>query len=221
MSRKQLTSKQHAFLEFLAEHVRRQKVWPTYRQMVDHFGYRSPNSVTQNLQALAKKGYLTRDGSGYRLLGQRKGLPGGSFSVQGTIAEGAFETALSIEEVTLRDLFPALGGTFAVRVEQGVRGVDVGAGEHVLLHDRELQNGDMALVLHEGEAALCRVLLTNGTLHLQHTDGEEVYVREETEDLRLLGPYAGHINRHGLRLVPSAEPAVAQNGAHNGAVSFA
>ncbi len=40
MSRRQLTHKQHAFLEFLKAHVREQKVWPTYREIVDPFNYR-------------------------------------------------------------------------------------------------------------------------------------------------------------------------------------
>src|SRR5690554_5610360 len=111
MSRKQLTSKQHSFLQFLAEHVRKKKVWPTYREIVDHFGYRSPNSVTQNLQALAKKGYLVRDQNGYRLLGQRSGLAGGGFPVQGAVENGAYEVSLSVDEVTLKDLFPELDRT--------------------------------------------------------------------------------------------------------------
>ena len=67
MSRKHLTSKQHSFLKYLKDYVKDNGVWPTYRELVDEFGYRSPNSVTQNLQALFKKGFLTRDDEGYQL----------------------------------------------------------------------------------------------------------------------------------------------------------
>lgn len=201
MSRKQLTVKQHSFLQYLADHVRKQKVWPTYREIVDHFGYRSPNSVTQNLQALAKKGYLMRDQHGYRLVGQRAGLQAGGFPVQGTVEDGAFEVSLSINEITLKDLFPDLDNTFAVRLSgQEVRGVDASDGDYVLLADGEVQSGEMAAVLHDGTVAVCRLYHNGGGLRLQHNDGTEHFVNED--DLRILGRYAGHINRRGLFRLP-------------------
>jgi len=218
MSRKQLTAKQHAFLEYLAEHVRQTKVWPTYREIVEEFGYRSPNSVTQNLQALEKKGYLSRDDGGYRLLGQRNGLPGSGFPVQGTVSDGQYETALSIEEVSLKHLFPGLAETFAVRMEQAVRGVDVGEGEYVLLQGSEVPDGTMAVALLCGEAAVVRVLRDNGTLRLQHLDGEEVRMRASASDVRLLGRYAGHINRMGLYRLPGLS---VREGALEGAMTTA
>lgn len=201
MSRKQLTVKQHAFLQYLAEHVRKQKVWPTYREIVDHFGYRSPNSVTQNLQALAKKGYLMRDQHGYRLVGQRTGLQASGFPVQGTVEDGSFEVSLSIDELTLKDLFPDLDQTFAVRLTgHEARGVDAGNGDYVLLADGEVGNGEMAAVLHEGDVAVCRLFHTEGGVRLQHTDGSEDFVADD--DLEILGRYAGHINRRGLFRLP-------------------
>ncbi len=203
MSRKQLTSKQHSFLQYLADHVRKQKVWPTYREIVDHFGYRSPNSVTQNLQALAKKGYLMRDQHGYRLVGQRAGLQAGGFPVQGTVEDGAFEVSLSINELTLKDLFPDLDKTFAVHLSgQEARGVDAGDGDYVLLADGSVEDGDMAAVLHDGDVAVCRLFHNEGGVRLQHTDGSEDFVSDD--DLRILGRYAGHINRRGLFRLPGS-----------------
>lgn len=202
MSRKQLTAKQHAFLEYLAEHVRRTKVWPTYREIVDYFGYRSPNSVTQNLQALEKKGYLARDDHGYRLIGQRRGLPGGGFPVQGTVSGGELEIALSIEEVTLQDLFPSLSGTVAVRMAQPVRGVDVETGDYLLVTEGEVPGGEMAAVLIDGEAAVCRLVRESGLLRLQYPDGQEIHARVGELGFQVLGRYAGHINRRGLYRLP-------------------
>jgi repressor LexA len=71
MTRRQLTPKQTAFFRYVQTFVDRNGgAWPTYRELVDYFGYRSPNSVTQNLQALVRKGVLERDGEGYRIPGQ-------------------------------------------------------------------------------------------------------------------------------------------------------
>ncbi|MDX1532556.1 MAG: repressor LexA [Rhodothermales bacterium] len=205
MSRKQLTQKQHAFLQFLAEHVRKHKVWPTYREIVDHFGYRSPNSVTQNLQALAKKGYLQRDQNGYRLVGQRAGLGGGGFPVQGRVQEGAYETALTIDELTLKDLFPGLNQTFAVQLDgSAARGIEADDGDYVLLTDDDVQNGEMATVLHGGTLCVCRVYRDNGGYRLQHTDGTEDHVEEDADGFELLGRYAGHVNRRGIFRLPGS-----------------
>jgi repressor LexA len=204
MSRKQLTAKQHSFLQFLAEHVRKQKVWPTYREIVDHFGYRSPNSVTQNLQALAKKGYLTRDQNGYRLIGQRRGLPSSGFPVQGTVEDGTFEISLSINEITLKDLFPELDDTFAVRLEnQQAQGVDLGEGGYLLLQDDDIAEGDMAAVLHDGTLAVGRIFRDDGRLRLLHEDGSQTTWNSRKE-IEPLGRYVGHINQHGLFRSPTA-----------------
>jgi repressor LexA len=203
MSRKQLTSKQHAFLEYLADEVRRTHVWPTYREIVDHFGYKSPNSVTQNLQALEKKGYLSRDDAhGYRLIGQRGGLAGSGFTVQGKVAGGNLEVALSIEQITLRDLFPALSDTYALRMEQPVNGVDVAAGDLLLLENGEIEGGSMVAVLLDGEAAVCRLLRDGSVTRLQFSDGREATFANGHNTLRLLGRYAGHINRLGIYRLP-------------------
>jgi repressor LexA len=200
MSRKQLTSKQHAFLEFLAEQVRRTKVWPTYRDIVERFGYRSPNSVTQNLQALEKKGYLLRDDHGYRLVGQGRGLPGTGFPVQGTVADGKLDVALSIEEITLNDLFPSLSTTFALRMEQPVRGVDVSAGDYLLLENGVPADASMVAVLLGGVAAVCRLVRDGSVVRLQFADGEETTIANG--DYQMLGRYAGHINRLGVYRLP-------------------
>ena len=118
MSRRQLTTKQNAFLEFLQGHLATHRVWPTYREIVDHFEYRSPNSVTQNLQALSRKGFLERDQNGYRLL-DRSGRDG-TIAVRGTIRAGGVEPAA--ERLSLAALFHDLDGLHALRLDADVDG---------------------------------------------------------------------------------------------------
>ena len=55
-----LTRKQHEFFDYIVEYKKEYDIWPTYREIADHFGFKSPNSVTQNIQALLKKGYLVK-----------------------------------------------------------------------------------------------------------------------------------------------------------------
>lgn len=60
-----ITPKQQAFLDFLVAFTNENGYWPSYREIGDHFGYISPNSTTQNIRALLRKGYLTRTEGGY------------------------------------------------------------------------------------------------------------------------------------------------------------
>ena len=60
MPKRKPTQKQAAVLDFIMDFLAEKRAWPTYRQMQEHFGWSSPNSVTQNLEALRKKGYLKR-----------------------------------------------------------------------------------------------------------------------------------------------------------------
>ena len=60
MDNAHLTRKQQEFFSFINDYKKEYDVWPTYREIAEHFSYKSPNSVTQNIQALLKKGYLIK-----------------------------------------------------------------------------------------------------------------------------------------------------------------
>lgn len=191
MSRRQLTHKQHTFLEFLREHVRERKVWPTYREIVDHFDYRSPNSVTQNLQALAKKGYLRRDYNGYHLV-DREGKDG-SVPLRGAIRDGRLEDGAGSERFSLAALFPDVSGLHAFRLDGAFdRPPALRDAQYVLVTDDPAE-GDLALVLHEGTLTL-RTVGADGRLTDPDGTGEALG-RAEAE---VLGRFAGHAGPYGL-----------------------
>lgn len=205
MSRRQLTKKQKAFLDFLKERVREEQVWPTYREIVDHFGYRSPNSVTQNLQALEKKGHLRRGTDGYQfpkedlLHGEPTGIP-----IQGTITAGHLQEAIEDNQgtITLETLFPNLDRIFAIRVSgQSMVGADIRDGDYVLLIDDDIPNGGIGAVLYNGETSLKRVYHDRDGLRLEPANEEfsDIYIHPDVfEEVRILGRYVGHVNRNGI-----------------------
>lgn len=59
-SRPELTQRQRQVLEFLHEFRRKEKIVPTYREIVSHFGFKSTKAATDHVCALEKKGYLRR-----------------------------------------------------------------------------------------------------------------------------------------------------------------
>jgi len=126
-------------------------------------------------------------------------LQPGGFPVQGVIEDGSFEVSLSIDEITLKDLFPGLDKTFAVTLKgQVVRGIDNAGDGYLLLQEGEVGDGHVSAVMHDGTVALCRVYQDHDGLRLQHTDGTETRLDPEHDDFKLLGRYAGHISQKGL-----------------------
>lgn len=53
-----LTRKQQQILDFIQDRQRTGGVAPTYQEIADRFGFRSPNSVTTHLRLIRQKGHL-------------------------------------------------------------------------------------------------------------------------------------------------------------------
>ncbi|MDX1418550.1 MAG: hypothetical protein R3181_01170 [Rubricoccaceae bacterium] len=191
MSRRQLTHKQHAFLEFLKSHVRDEKVWPTYREIVDHFNYRSPNSVTQNLQALAKKGYLRRDYNGYHLV-DREGKDG-SLPLQGTVRSDCLEAETTARRLSLTTLFPGLAGHHVLRIDDGCERDDSLRDATYLFVGQAPEEGDLVAALHEG-CLTVRRLSAGGRLTDPDGEGEPI----DASEAEVLGRFGGHAGAYGL-----------------------
>lgn len=190
MSRRHLTSKQHAFLEFLREHVETHKIWPTYREIVDHFDYRSPNSVTQNLQALSRKGFLQRDRNGYQLVDQSG--RDGSVELVGTVRAGRFDRDEAPSRFSLADLTSTLTSLRAVRIADDVMpGGLLADASFVFVTEGDPVDGDLALVLDGAELQVAPAGAGGRPSGL----AASAYV---------LGRYAGHAGPSGVAFAPEA-----------------
>ena len=205
MSRRKLTSKQHAFLEYLKEYVQNNDIWPTYREIADHFGYRSPNSVTQNLQALERKNFLRRGPSGFDFTDEvlqemePEGIP-----VKGIIAAGHLQEAVeaNLGTITLDTLFPNIDRIFAIRVAgQSMIGADIHDGDYVLLVDDDIPDGGIGAIMYDGETSLKRVYQDSDGLRLEpaNDEYENIHITPDVfEEVRVLGRYVGHVNTNGI-----------------------
>jgi len=185
MSRRQLTQKQHTFLEYLREHVDQHKIWPTYREIADHFEYRSPNSVTQNLRALSRKGFLQRGRNGYALVEQ--GARDGSIRVRGALRAGRIEPAPS-DRLSLTALFPDLTGLHAVELDEATdRTAELGQARYVFVDDGDAPAGETVVVIDGERVSLGRI----------GADGA-VECDLPMEAPEVLGRYAGHAGPYGI-----------------------
>lgn len=202
MGRRSLTAKQHAFLEFLQTYIKENEIWPTYREIVDAFGYKSPNSVTQNLKALWKKNYLRRDHMGYHLVARHPKTAG--IPVRGIITAGQLQEAVeaNLGSITLETLFPNLHRIFALRVYgHSMLGADIEDGDFVLLVDDDIPNGGIGAVLYNGETSLKRIYTDENGMRLEpaNPDYDDIHIEPDIfEHVRVLGRYVGHVNKQGL-----------------------
>lgn len=63
-----LTARQQEVLRWIQQFVRIRSRFPTYREVMTGFGYKSTNAAGDMLRALARKGYLQQDGLYWRLV---------------------------------------------------------------------------------------------------------------------------------------------------------
>lgn len=210
MDHAQLTRKQKEFFDFIQEYKNEHDVWPTYREIADHFGYKSPNSVTQNIQALIRKGYLIKtDDSEYDIhpdhdLEEAEEEEVSGIPVRGLIAAGYLQEAVETDlgKITLETIFPHLDKVFALRVS-GMSMKDAGIydGDFVLLMDSDINEGDIGAVLYNGETSLKRIYKDENGLRLEpaNEDYDHIIIEPDLfEEVRVIGKYVGHVNRTGI-----------------------
>jgi len=211
MDKAQLTQKQQDFFNFIVSYKKEHGIWPTYREIAEEFGYKSPNSVTQNIQALLNKNYLIRtENEEYDIHpdhrnelddhgGSEPGIP-----VRGVIAAGYLQEAVeaNLGQITLQSIFPNLENMFALRVS-GMSMKDAGIydGDFVLLMDSDIKDGDIGAVLYNGETSLKRIYHGSDGLRLEPANKEynDITIEPDIfEEVRVIGKYIGHVNRSGV-----------------------
>ncbi len=208
MDKVQLTRKQKEFFDYIVEYKKEHDVWPTYREISDEFNYKSPNSVTQNIQALLKKGYLIKgEDDEYDIHPDHEemlGIKSNGIEVRGLIAAGYLQEAVEADlgKITLETLFPNLDQMFALRVA-GMSMKDAGIydGDFVLLMDSDVKDGDIGAILYDGETSLKRIFYDKNGLRLEPANDEYKTIHVEPdvfEEVRVIGKYIGHVNRNGI-----------------------
>lgn len=217
MDNVQLTSKQKKFLDYIITYRDENEIWPTYREIADQFGFKSPNSVTQNLQSLLKKGYLVKtDDNEYELHNRylkkksvkidsqlEEPLYGG-IPIRGIISAGYLQEAVesNLGNITLKHLFPNLHKLFALRVSgQSMRDANINDGDFVLLVDDDIRDGDIGAVMYDGQTSLKRIYYGPNGLRLEPANEEyrDIHIEPDIfEEVRIIGKYVGHVNRNGI-----------------------
>lgn len=217
MDNAQLTSKQKKFMDYIISYRDEHEIWPTYREIADRFNFKSPNSVTQNLQSLLKKGYLVKtDENEYDLhpryirkkrkmqYEQEEEPTYGGIPIRGIISAGYLQEAVeaNLGRITLQHLFPNIDRIFALRISgKSMKNAGIHDGDFVLLMDDDIKDGDIGAVMYNGETSLKRIYYGPNGLRLEPANEEysDIMIDPDIfEEVRIIGKYVGHVNKTGI-----------------------
>lgn len=187
--------------EFIRGAFRRDHRPPTVREIAEHFGFRSPKAVSDHLNALERKGYISRSRRKARNIEMRKEFTPDGIPIVGRIAAGS--PILAVENLegslSLESTFGPQESTFAVRVSgESMSGAGILDGDYVIVQaGAKVREGAVGVVLAGEEATVKRV----------HYEGEFIRLKAENPDfgdrllstrdpeVKICGPVRGVVRR--------------------------
>lgn len=199
----ELTKRQRQVLTFIKRHIAEKGYPPTVREICSHFGFSSPLSAQQHIDALERKGYIKKKQAAKQRSLELVGVrfrPGLSMPLVGQIRAGEpILAAHHVEEYLTVDqgFFPSEEG-FALRV-LGESMVDAGIfeGDIVLIDPgREINNGDIVIALFDEEATIKRFYKDNRTIRLVPENKTMKPIEVEPEKVQILGKVVGVLRKY-------------------------
>ena len=176
-SSKKPTQRQWEIFNFLRKIQNRQGVAPTYREIADHFGFKSPKAAMDHVRALEKKGYLRCHGGrsrGIELTSSERKSFANSVPILGDIPAGSPEKRAEDEHGNLNvDLsildIPSGHRLFALAVSgESMQGRGIHDGDCVIADaDAQPREGDVVIAMIDGENTLKTLARQNGSYYLK------------------------------------------------------
>jgi len=191
------TDRQIEVLNFLNKYIARAGYPPTVREIAKHLRIRGLHAVKKHLDALEKKGLLSR-GRGARTIGISDQPPAVRVPILGQVAAGKPVLAdenilgtLALDRSVLR------GGPFFLLKVKGDSMIDAGifGGDHVLVKvQAQAENGEIVVVLVEDEATVKRIFHRGDKIVLQPENPAHPSMTFTPRDnIRILGKVEGVI----------------------------
>ena len=210
---KDLTKRQREIFEYIVSYTEEKGFQPSFRDIGDHFSIRSTKGVSDHLDAIIKKGYLTKDLKRAR-------------SMVITKLGELNKSKKRIKHVPLKEASVRLGnftyaydkdsddGVFAfdcdlVRGEQtfllraagnSMINAHIQDGDLILVNPdvKEPLNGDIVVAYLNDEATVKRYYRENGHVRLQPENDslKPIYITEKSGDFKILGKVVGIFRKY-------------------------
>ena len=206
-----LSPRQKELLEFLITQVEQKGVVPSYREIGSALGIGSTNAVSDHIKALIRKGYVQRVGEpgrprSLRLTEQATGFLAEqnvtAVPVVGRVAAGLPLLAEENYDGSLRvdqGMLPPGGRVFAL-VVTGDSMIEDGIfdGDHLFVQQKpEARDGEIAVVMVDGEATVKRVYREGDKLRLQPANSamDPIIVDANSGETQVVGIAVGVFRR--------------------------
>jgi repressor LexA len=194
-----LTRREDDVLKTVVRHLARHGHAPTLAEIAAELGQKSRGTVHRYVKGLVEKGYLVREGSGWRALRAGGELRTPRFSLvplQGRLVEGgAIEPIGGTADVDLTDLL--LGpDRFALQVSgDAMDDAGIRAGDTIILRRTEKAgSGDLVVaVLDDHVAMLRRLRRHGGRIELVPANRRLTSLIYPADRVRILGVVAGMV----------------------------
>ncbi len=181
-----LTDLEQKILDYMVEYLRNNTYQPSIREIGRRFDIKSTKTVSEYLQAIARKGWIERDPSrsrGIRILGVDLTVTG---------PEPSTETAATA--ATLTDIALAPGATSVRATVDGFAGTGSQEGDLIVLRpvdEREIDDGDILACRIAGEVGLARCRLSGTGLAVEWRGGQLPLRPAPAPNLEVLGRATG------------------------------
>jgi repressor LexA len=176
-----LTEKQKKIFQFIESYITTHDIAPAYKEIKDHFGFKSISTVFDHIQTLEKKGYITKGG-----LNQKRAIQIVNFGKKSvtiplvaTVAAGSPLEVYEIREyIDVPEEMLSSGENVALKVK----------GDSMI--DSGVYDGDIVIVKRQSTAE-------NGQIVVALVDGaatiKRIYFHEDKIELRASNPSVGPI----------------------------
>ena len=175
---KKITPRQKAVLEFISDYIGQFGYPPTFQEIADAFGIVSKHGVVRHLEALEKKGYITRSDTLARSIRiiHPQYMPQTDDTVQvplvGRVAAGyPILAEENIEDYVMlpRSLVKSEGRYFVLRVHgDSMTNSGILDGDLVIVQSASTgQTGEIVVALVENEVTVKRLLMQNNRKFLR------------------------------------------------------
>ncbi len=190
---KKLTKKQKAILDFIKEQEESGH-FLTYREIKEHFGFRSVSTVYQYVAALERAGAVKKEGKARSIRVTGHLLVGNKLPLVGSVHAGA--PALAVEEIEGYLPLPvdtrAHPHAFLLRVKgDSMINAHIEDGDLVVVDpDARVGLNDICVALIEDEATVKRLVRMKGGLYLkpENPKYEPIYI---TKNIKIIGKVIG------------------------------
>lgn len=194
-----LKKRQQEVLAYLRDCIRNGGTPPSAREMMAHFGFKSPRAVTDHLDTLERKGYINRPNRNARNI--RLNDPISGIPILGTAPAGNPTEAVEDQVGTLDidTLFGRTDDLFAVQAKgESMKDAGILDGDYVVVRKQpHVPSGAIAVAYLDGQATIKRFRKTVSGYRLEPANRtfRPIEVTNEKSNFNIGGLVVGVVRR--------------------------